>query len=244
MDKFRSHSNWHTSVDLPYSTDSTVQPFTMMEARNNSPNMSVNKSNSLDMSAGDADAEQDAEKDAETEEDRLEKRLVARCQLSALLSGLLWGLFVQFTILETKLLRITFWDEHLVTKSKTSSLFGIFFTVFFTAGFTAYFTAIMVMACLRFFRKLVSINDSAALESFKKLLADRVSHKIYYFSLGTLLFWSGMWAVLLTQIECALAMLMIVLFWHRMEMAYIATNSNPPSSPPIDGGRNHDDYLG
>jgi hypothetical protein len=184
----------------------------MTEARNNSPNVSANKTTSPSMSAGDAnvDAEEDAEKG------RLEKRLVARFKLSALLSGWLFGLFVQLSIFETKLLRITFWEEHHVTKSKT-------IIVVFSLSWISFTAAMVIKACCLTFG------------CFRKLPENRVFHMIEYFGLGALISWelSYIWVLVLgyekTPTECALAMLVIALLWYKMEMMFVATLPQPSS---------------
>jgi hypothetical protein len=167
--------------------------------------------------AGDADAEE--------EDHRLVKKAFSRFKFFALLLGLLLGFLLQFLIHETRLLLITFWGGSPVIKTKT--------IVFVFSLFWCFFTAAMFITCLLFLRKLVTINYSAAGGYSKDLIEGIVLHVDYCFGAGSCLAWN-MAGVILgvpAQTECALAMLVVVLFWYKIEMMCFATDSNPPFSP-------------
>jgi hypothetical protein len=176
-------------------------------------NLSYGANEPLITAAGDAGAEE--------EDHRLEKKLFARLKFSALLLRLLLGCFVQLMIIETKMLLFTFWDEHPqhhATKSQTN---------------------IIVVASLRFLRKLVTSTYSAAGGCSKDLLENIVLHVEYCFGVGTFLAWTigsiagAIWGM---PTKCALLMLAVVLLGYKIEMMCSATDSNPPflimASPP------------
>jgi hypothetical protein len=164
------------------------------------------------IAAGDAD---------EGEEDhRLEEKTFSRFKFSALLLGFLVGFFIQFSILETNLLVITLYSENLVTKSKRNI---VVFSLLWS-----FFTAAMVIASLRFLRNLVTITYSAAGGRSRDLLEVTVFHMKYFFGVGHCLAWT-IWGMR-AQTEYALAILVVALFWYKIEVMCFATDSNPSSS--------------
>jgi hypothetical protein len=169
------------------------------------------------VSSGDAGAEE--------EDHRLKNKLLARFKFSSLLFGLLLGFFVQLMIIETKMLLLTFWDEHHATKSQTNIVgFSLFWS---------FFAAATIIASLGFLRKLVTSTYSAARGRSKDLLEDIVLHVEYCFGVGTFLAWTiGTVAGIIWGMptECAFLMLAIVLLWYKIEMMCSATDSNLLSS--------------
>jgi hypothetical protein len=140
--------------------------------------------------------------DAHAEEDhRLEKKTFSRFKFSALLLGFLFGFLLQFSILETDLLGIAFWNENLVTKSKTNIVVYSLFWSFFTVA--------TVMASLRVLRKLVTLNYSAAGGCSEDLLEEIVLHMSFCFGVGIYVAWvlTGVLWDIPAQTEYDLAML-------------------------------------
>jgi hypothetical protein len=157
--------------------------------------------------------------DADAEDYRLEKNAFSRFKFSALLLGFLLGFLLQFSILEIDLLAITFWDENLVTKSQTN-------IVVYSLSWSL-FTMAMVIASLRFLRKLVTINYSAVGGCSKDLLEEIVMHMSFCFGVGSYLAWvvTGVLWGIPAQTEYALVMLVVAPFWYKIDVMRSATDS-------------------
>jgi hypothetical protein len=146
------------------------------------------------------------EEDVEEQDRRLDKKLFARSKFSALLFGLLLGFLVQLMIIVTKLLLLTFWDEHHAT-NKSQTIIVVF------SLFWSFFAVATIIASLRFLRKLVTSTYSAAGGCSEDLLENMVLHVKCCFGVGTFLAWTigniagVIWGM---PTECALLMLAVV----------------------------------
>jgi hypothetical protein len=131
-------------------------------------------------------------------------------------------------IIATKMLVITFWDEHSQHHATNTQTKIVVFSLFWS-----FFAAATIIASLRFLRKLVTSTYSAAGGCSKDLLEDIVLHVEYCFGVGTFLAWTigtiagAIWGM---PTESALLMLAVVLLWYKIEMISSATESNSPSS--------------
>jgi hypothetical protein len=161
----------------------------------------------------------------EEEDQRLEKKTVSRLKFSALLWGLLLGFFIQFSIFETNLWAIAFWDADRVAKSKTNlvviSLLWSFFIV------------VMGITNWRFLHNMVTITYSAAEGRSRDMLEEIVWRMECLFVAGVCIAitMTGVLLGMRAQTKFSLVLMVVTLVWCTVVVMCFTTDTNgKPSS--------------